>query len=425
MQTVTAVEVDPATLNLAVDGTDTLTADVTATGGADDSVTWSSSDDLIATVDADGVVTAVAVGEAIITATSVFDTAFSGTATVTVLDVPVADDYDTEVGYLEGTLVEIDAPEVTSGGLAPFSFEVTGGALPDGVELEEDGSISFTPVVTGTNTTYTGTVTVTDALGQTDEADFSIVVVGVLVTVGATDVHPDLVAGTEIDPIALVVSGGLAPFTYEVVACDPLDAAFAAFDCTDVFGDALPPGLDIDEDGNLVGTPTLAEFYRSYVVLTDAIGQESAPLQFEIDVDMDLFWSQSSYQYPLGFTTDTAYHDAANYAVLIPGTGFAMTLFGLDEPAWTVIGNTGTLAFTWELLTGGGLSNARWHIGGTTGTIFRNMNSLVNNTAANHNSNRTYRITVTDGATGRTASFDLSFEVVPVIDWTPIWVPVP
>ena len=64
-----------------------MTANVVATGGASTSVTWLSSDSSIATVDANGVVTGVAVGDASITATSDFDSNVSGSVTVVVSSV--------------------------------------------------------------------------------------------------------------------------------------------------------------------------------------------------------------------------------------------------------------------------------------------------------------------------------------------------
>ncbi len=80
---VTAVSVSGAA-SVAVGQTTTLKADVTATYFADSSVTWSTGDDSIATVDENGVVTGVAAGDVTITATSVNNPAISGTKTVKV-----------------------------------------------------------------------------------------------------------------------------------------------------------------------------------------------------------------------------------------------------------------------------------------------------------------------------------------------------
>lgn len=63
-----------------------LSANVTTNGSATDSVTWTTSDSSIAAVDQNGKVTGYKVGEATITATSVFDTTKSATVTITVYE---------------------------------------------------------------------------------------------------------------------------------------------------------------------------------------------------------------------------------------------------------------------------------------------------------------------------------------------------
>ncbi|OQA95662.1 MAG: Gellan lyase precursor [Bacteroidetes bacterium ADurb.Bin217] len=70
--------------SLAVGGTATATAEVLPSNAGDKSVTWTSSNTAIATVNASGVVTAVAPGTALITATSVAAGGVSGTASITV-----------------------------------------------------------------------------------------------------------------------------------------------------------------------------------------------------------------------------------------------------------------------------------------------------------------------------------------------------
>lgn len=85
---VTAVTVTPAGPHeLAPGDTLALDADVTAVGGADEAVTWSTSAAAVATVDANGLVTAVAPGDATITATSDFDDTVSGSVEVSVVAV--------------------------------------------------------------------------------------------------------------------------------------------------------------------------------------------------------------------------------------------------------------------------------------------------------------------------------------------------
>ena len=80
-----SVEIQPpGPLELQPGNTTTLTANVSADPGADTTVAWSSDDEDVAEVDADGVVTASASGTTSITARSIADTTKSDTVTVVV-----------------------------------------------------------------------------------------------------------------------------------------------------------------------------------------------------------------------------------------------------------------------------------------------------------------------------------------------------
>lgn len=86
LPSVKKVTVEPTTLTLGKKKSYTLKATVEVSGsGTDTGVTWTSSDETIATVDATGKVTATdKVGTVTITATSVVDPTKNGTCTVTV-----------------------------------------------------------------------------------------------------------------------------------------------------------------------------------------------------------------------------------------------------------------------------------------------------------------------------------------------------
>ena len=83
---VSSVKVTPKTLELGLEEHGLLTAKVVTVGGASNAVTWSSSDESVATVSATGSVTALKEGTATITATSVFDSTKSDTSTIKVVD---------------------------------------------------------------------------------------------------------------------------------------------------------------------------------------------------------------------------------------------------------------------------------------------------------------------------------------------------
>ena len=89
---VTGVTLDQTTLSLVAGTTGQLTATVSPDDAADKTVTWASADETIATVDANGKVTAVAYGQTTITATATNGTPddasddFSATCTVSIID---------------------------------------------------------------------------------------------------------------------------------------------------------------------------------------------------------------------------------------------------------------------------------------------------------------------------------------------------
>ena len=86
---VTGVSLNKTELKLTTGDTETLTATVAPSDATNKAVTWTSSKESVATVDANGKVTAVAAGEATITVTTT-DGSFTATCTVTVEDATVA-----------------------------------------------------------------------------------------------------------------------------------------------------------------------------------------------------------------------------------------------------------------------------------------------------------------------------------------------
>jgi hypothetical protein len=135
---VTSVTIDQGDIGLVVGEDATLTQTVVVVDGAPTTVTWSSSDDTVATVSAAGLVEAIAAGEAEITATSTFDASKSDTVTVTVADpLVVADDYAPYAADADvNVAIDLAFPTIT-GGAAPFTFELLSGALPGAFLTQE------------------------------------------------------------------------------------------------------------------------------------------------------------------------------------------------------------------------------------------------------------------------------------------------
>ncbi len=185
---VTGVVVTSSVYATTIGGTQAFDAAVTAVGGADPAVTWASSDDLIASVDVDGVVTGVAAGTATITATSVFDGAVSDSADIEVAPALAFDDnYAPVVGDADvNDAISTAAPALSSPGYGDITYAITAGALPaafvvdDGLTPATTYAVALDPVTgdiagaTGFPGAFTGTVTATDELGQTADIDFSL-----------------------------------------------------------------------------------------------------------------------------------------------------------------------------------------------------------------------------------------------------------
>lgn len=109
---VIGVAVTPATESVLTDKTVQLTAVVTPSNATNKAVTWTSSDDAIATVDATGLVTGVSSGQVTITATSEEDNTLKGTSTVTVTAAPKAV-FDDLSKYTQGTFQSGGTMEIT------------------------------------------------------------------------------------------------------------------------------------------------------------------------------------------------------------------------------------------------------------------------------------------------------------------------
>ncbi len=110
------------TLALEVGGSDTLTATFDPTTATNQTVTWTSSDDDVATIDANGKVTAVAAGTATITVTTK-DGGYTDTCTVTVTEPVKATKFDgTEADILSGNVVAQSKVVVADDGKATKTY---------------------------------------------------------------------------------------------------------------------------------------------------------------------------------------------------------------------------------------------------------------------------------------------------------------
>jgi len=122
----------------------------------------------------------------------------------------------------------------------------------------------------------------------------------------------------------IVVSGGVAPLVFAVVCPNPNQ------------NNCLPPGLTLNQTGNLVGIPTTAGAYTFYVKATDRGGIQVPNQLPPLSVTSSLFTVTINPATPLSVTTTTL--PPANlgqpYSATLSGKG------GVTPYAWSVPANS-------------------------------------------------------------------------------------
>ena len=149
---VTGIALDKAAMELLVEDVDTLIATITPADATDNYITWKSSNEAVATV-VDGIVTAVSVGTATITVTTV-DGGFTATCEVTVAPRPVT---GITLDKVEATL-EVKETVTLVATVAPANAtnkDVTWTSDNDAVATVTDGVVTAVSVGTATITVAT------------------------------------------------------------------------------------------------------------------------------------------------------------------------------------------------------------------------------------------------------------------------------
>ena len=141
-----------------------------------------------------------------------------------------------------------------TGGVAPYTWLLDGGALPTGLTLHSNGTLSGTPKVTGTFSAI-AEVADSDSPTETATASLSITVAAapLVITTGGT--LPSAQADTAYS-VKLAADGGITPYTWSVVSGD------------------LPYGVTLKKTGTISGTPTGTGTYSVTVQVSDG---ESPP----------------------------------------------------------------------------------------------------------------------------------------------------
>lgn len=210
------------------------------------------------------------------------------------------------------------------GGVAPYVFSISAGALPTGLTIDPDtGIISGTPTTVGI---FPFTVQVVDAEATTETVDCSIEIFAPLTII--CDNPPDGATGV---PYAhtFPASGGVPPYTFSISV------------------GSLPDGLTIDPATGIVsGTPTVAGTFVFTVHVVDSyLGSpdpNTADVQCSILITGDV--SVSCNNPPTGRTGQFYEHDF----IASGGTpAYVYTLaLGTLPPGLTLDSATGELSGT-------------------------------------------------------------------------------
>jgi hypothetical protein len=153
----------------------------------------------------------------------------------------------------------------TTGGIAPTTYSLDGGALPPGLALSSGGTLSGTPTQTGMSTFVVETTDSSEP-PQRSTRSYSLEVKPLSTTL---EIATRSLADGRTDwsySQKLKATGGSAPYTWKVIG-------------------ALPPGLSLSDNttvGVISGAPTSKGSFNVTVEVTDSVvgtHQQSFPLE--------------------------------------------------------------------------------------------------------------------------------------------------
>jgi hypothetical protein len=201
-------------------------------------------------------------------------------------------------------------------GTPPYSFSISSGSLPQGLNLGRDGAISGTPAAAG-NSNFT--VEVRDSADVRATRRLSIRIIAPLVITTAS--LPNGVVGAAYSA-TVAASGGSPPYAFSISA------------------GSLPAGLNLGGGGDITGTPSTAGNSTFTVQARDAAGATTTK-DFSISITASLAIATTSL--PNG-TTGTPY--TANLTASGGAPPYTFTISAGSLPAGLNLGGGGDITGT-------------------------------------------------------------------------------
>jgi len=268
-----------------------------------------------------------------------------------------------------------------TGGVGPYTFAVTTGALPAGVTLSSTGTVAGTPTASGT---FNVTVTATDANGQTGAQAYTVTIAVPALTLTPATL-PSGVVGVAYSQ-TLATTGGVAPYTYAVTA------------------GALPGGLTLAANGTLSGTPTAAGTFNATITVTDSTTGTAATLAQAYTIEIvfappvaanDTATVLAGQPVTIAVTAnDVSVAPITSIAIATPPTQGTAVVSGLDIIYTAPAAASPTVTFTY-IATGPGGSSAP-----ATVTVTVNPLPVASNLTATTTPATPVQVTLTTGAAG-------------------------
>ena len=151
-----------------------------------------------------------------------------------------------------------------AGGTPPYTWSVTGGALPAGLTLAANGSLTGTPNAAGA---FSFTVQAADSNNVAVSAALAVTIAGALGISTPAALNSGSLNSTYSQSLA--ASAGVSPYTWSLTS------------------GPLPPGLKLSPAGALTGSPTATGTYSFTAKVADSLGA-TASRQFTIVIALGL-----------------------------------------------------------------------------------------------------------------------------------------